>query len=195
MHKAMKGDFTFKTLEVVAERAIQFVDLVDVLFNSGYRPSYGSMQAKLGKKSRERAVKNVEKESRQRYYNLLYKLKRDGLVKQDSSRMLHITENGKKFLARLRDKQKNYPPITQYRAELSNRFIIVAFDIPEVERRKRNWLREVLRTIGLTMAQKSLWIGKVKLPKEFIDDLYRIKLVDYVEIFEITKTGSLKHVL
>jgi hypothetical protein len=43
------------------------------------------------------------------------------------------------------------------------------------------------------MVQKSLWLGKVKIPEEFLVDIRKLSLLDYVEIFEITKTGSLKN--
>lgn len=79
------------------------------------------------------------------------------------------------------------------KAENGPTFIIVAFDIPEREKRKRNWLRQSLCRMGLSMVQKSVWIGRVKLPEDFIESLRHLKLADCVEIFEITKTGTLKH--
>ena len=45
------------------------------------------------------------------------------------------------------------------------------------------------------MIQKSVWIGKVKIPKEFLDDLFKLRLIDYIEIFEISKAGSLKNLI
>jgi len=32
----------------------------------------------------------------------------------------------------------------------------------------------------------------VKIPKDFIDNLAELKLIEYVEIFEISKSGTLK---
>ena len=73
-------------------------------------------------------------------------------------------------------------------------FTIVVFDIPEKERSKRAWIREVLKNLDLKMIQKSVWVGKVKIPKQFIDDLDKFNMVDFVEIFEISKAGSLKQI-
>ena len=42
------------------------------------------------------------------------------------------------------------------------------------------------------MLQKSVWIGKTILPEELLDDLERLNLLSYVEIFAITKTGTIK---
>ena len=74
------------------------------------------------------------------------------------------------------------------------RLVIVAFDIPERVRRYRDWFRSVLENLGLTMIQKSVWMGKIKIPKALIDDLAELKLIDFVEIFEVGNEGSLTHI-
>ena len=81
-----------------------------------------------------------------------------------------------------------------YEKESSERVTIVIFDIPEKERRKRDWLRAVLKNLGLKMIQKSVWIGKVKIPEALIKDLKRLNLIECVEIFEVSRTGSLEHI-
>ena len=73
--------------------------------------------------------------------------------------------------------------------------IIVSFDVPERERRKRDWLRDALRNLGLRMVHKSVWIGKQKLPREFLADLARLRLTDFIEVFEVGKQGSLRHIV
>jgi len=45
------------------------------------------------------------------------------------------------------------------------------------------------------MIQKSVWVGKIALPEEFLRDLHRLQLISYVEIFEVTRAGSLKHIV
>ena len=86
-------------------------------------------------------------------------------------------------------------PVPFYAKERNDAFVIIAFDIPEKERGRRSWLREALRNLGMKMVQKSVWMGKVKIPEAFLNDLRSFHLVDYVEVFEITKTGSLEHLL
>ena len=91
-------------------------------------------------------------------------------------------------------------PINSYndsksRSKNDDRLIIVIFDIPERERRKRAWLRLALKNIGLKLIQRSVWMGKVQIPKEFLDDIRELHLVNFVEIFEITKSGSLNQVI
>ncbi len=42
------------------------------------------------------------------------------------------------------------------------------------------------------MAQKSVWIGKTKVPQKFLNDLDDLDISDYVEIFTVNKSGSLR---
>ena len=49
--------------------------------------------------------------------------------------------------------------------------------------------------MNFRILQKSVWIGKVKIPKEFIDDLKELNMINYVEIFEISRGGSLRQVV
>ncbi|MBI2635441.1 MAG: CRISPR-associated endonuclease Cas2, partial [Parcubacteria group bacterium] len=69
---------------------------------------------------------------------------------------------------------------------------VVIFDIPEKQKHKREWLRGQLQDLGFKMIQKSVWMGKRKFPKEFLEDIRDLKLLAYVEIFSVTKTGSMR---
>jgi CRISPR/Cas system-associated endoribonuclease Cas2 len=197
-----KGDILLRVLETIGDLTVSMADLLNVFLSAGYGASYSKLQYELSKKQMESERKSLEKriqrETKQKYYNLIYKLKTSGLIagkKKDNKKFFILTKKGKKKLFSLREKnQKRLPDISYLRPkEESNKLVIVIFDIPEQERRKRGWLRAALKNLGLKMVQKSVWIGKVKIPKEFLDDLFKLRLIDYIEIFEISKTGSLKN--
>jgi len=197
-----KGGITLKILEAVSDLAINTIDLFEVFLSVGYGASYGKFQYELSKKQRERDQKSIEREiknkAKQNYYNLIYQLKRGGLIEEkekNNKKFFIITKKGKGKLSFLKKQHKESLPEVSYSSEENNKFIIFIFDIPEKEKRKRDWLREVLKKLGLKMIQKSVWIGKTKIPKEFLDDLFKLKIIDYVEIFEITKAGSLKNLV
>jgi len=197
-----KGGITLKILEAVSDLAINTIDLFEVFLSVGYGASYGKFQYELSKKQRERDQKSIEREmknkAKQNYYNLIYQLKRGGLIEEkekNNKKFFIITKKGKGKLSFLKKQRKESLPEVSYSSEENNKFIIFIFDIPEKEKRKRDWLREVLKKLGLKMIQKSVWIGKTKIPKEFLDDLFKLKIIDYVEIFEITKAGSLKNLV
>jgi len=198
----MKGDMMFKILSAIGDLTIGVIDVFDVILSSGYGASYGKLQYELSKKQSLRLKKSIEKEiqrrAEQRYYNLIYKLKRDNLIKEiarGDKKFFTLTKKGKAKLSLLKERNSKKLPMTFYQKEEGDKFVIVAFDVPEKEKRKREWLRACLKHLGLKMVQKSVWIGKVKIPKQFVDDLFKLKLIDFVEIFEISKTGSLEHFL
>lgn len=193
----MRGDILTKVLEVAGEGVVTLSDLFNVFLEAGYGASYGNLEYRLRERHRERAQAEGEREARERFQKLLYKLKKDGLVAAENKRAtphLSITKKGRNKLAELlRRHKRRLPNTTSYEVKRANVFTIVTFDVPEKERRKRAWLREVLRNCGFNRIQQSVWIGKVKVPEQFLKDLERLKLVEAVEIFEITKTGSLRH--
>lgn len=134
----------------------------------------------------------LEKE-KHKFYSLLSRLKKQGLVEKERKEnkiYWKITSLGEKRL----EKMKNvfhFPKLT-HRREKDNGINIVVFDIPEKKKSTRNWLRENLIALGFQMLQKSVWMGKNKLPEEFLKSLAELGLMDYVHIFKITKTGTIK---
>jgi len=70
--------------------------------------------------------------------------------------------------------------------------VVVSYDIPIAFNRERNILRDMLRMLGFNLVHKSVWVGKVLLPEKFVADLSRLGIIDYVEILEVTKNGTLK---
>lgn len=196
----MKGDITLKILEVIGNTVINATDVLGAISNSGYGASCGKLQREISKRQAERNSKIVEneikRENRQKYYNLISYLKRSDLIKEDiksDKKSFSLTQKGKEKLFFLKNKDRL--PEAFYKKETCNKFTIVIFDVPEEKRRKRDWLRFALSNMGFSMVQKSVWMGKVKIPKNFVDDLFKLKLMDCVEIFEISKAGSLEKII
>lgn len=165
------------------------------IFTMPYGTSYSRMDFLIAQRQRIRAKKTIKKEKKQNFYDLLYRLRKEGLVlecKKDKSCFFKITSKGKEILEGLRLKKANALPTASYKTENDNLLKIVIFDIPEEERRKRDWLRAALKNLEFKMLQKSVWAGKIKLPQGFLADLEKLNLLPYVEIFAISRTGSLK---
>jgi len=142
------------------------------------------------------AEMDEEKRMTKRYYSMVYKLKRDGLISEGyhgGEKRYTLTKIGKGKLEILESKDE-FPGV-YYKKEVGSRIIIIMFDVPEKHTKKRVWLRAVLGNLDFKMAQKSVWIGKTKIPKELIADIVRMKMEDFVEIFEVGSTGNLKHLI
>ena len=132
---------------------------------------------------------------RQKFYSLLNQLKRDGLVlkkKQGKYSRWSITQKGMNHFIRIKNKPRGFGilPKRHYAQKEAATLVIVSFDIPERERKKRDWLRENLMTLGFKMLQRSVWFGKVQIPENFIHDLKDNGILSYVHIFSVSKGGS-----
>jgi DNA-binding transcriptional regulator PaaX len=137
----------------------------------------------------------LRREEKVRFYNLLSKLKRQGLVQKNSNAegktIWKITGKGKDKLehtARVQHARSLQPS-----GDLVNTSRkIVIFDIPESQKYYRLWLRETLRNFQYSMLQKSVWIGNKKLPESFLHKLREFKILKYVYIFSVADEGSLR---
>ncbi len=193
----MRGNVTIKVLEAIGNATLGIADVFAVFSTTRYGASRSEFFRNLSKREQDRAQKEHERRLYVQYYNLLYKLKRDGLIKEEGHRGAKkpvLTQRGKDKLLFLKAKIRTALPEHSYAKEDADTVTIVSFDIPEKEKRKRSWLRGALRNMGFHMVQKSFWIGKVKVPKQFLENLRELKLLDCVEIFSVSKTGSLRHI-
>lgn len=109
---------------------------------------------------------------------ILSRLKKRGLVENENG-IWKITKQGVGLIRQLRKSSKN---------KISNKKMpknmIIAFDIPEPLKSRRNWLRIELLNLDFVMLQKSLWFGPSPLPKEFLSSLNQMKLLSYIKFFE-----------
>ena len=187
--KMLRGEKTKFVLSALHEGVACTLDVLEwylSLYAESYRKSWNSMAGR-----EHRAEKRVLAElyrERQRFYTLLNRLKRAGLVAsraKSGSTWWSLTAVGKKKLSIL--SEERFP----YEKEVSQIVTVVAFDIPESKRRDRDWVRDVLRFLDFEMLQRSIWIGKVKVPEGFLRDLRKREILDCVEIFEIGERGTL----
>lgn len=190
----MKVEKRLRVLEFLKNAGYAIEDAI-FIFSLPYGTSLSRMYYLIEKRQVERDYDKINDRTKRRFQDFLYHLKKDGLVVQDRKDgkiFLKITQKGKAILKRLRQQSAEDLPLSKYDIEEEKALKIIIFDIPERQRRKRRWLREALRNIKFTMLQKSVWAGKTKLPQRFLEDLDAMDISRYVEIFAISKTGSLR---
>ena len=185
----MKGEFIHAVLDIVSEAIDDGMDINDAIQQlNRLNPSLWKPKA--------RAQRQYEREQRRKLQKLIYQLKQDNLIDQrelENRTLYKITTRGIEKLKILKKILTHGSlPSTAYAQEKATTFTIVTFDIPEKERRKRHWLRSVLKNLGLQLLQKSVWFGKIKIPQEFIEDMHKLDIIHHVEILEIRKKGTLK---
>ena len=125
----------------------------------------------------------------------LSRMKKAGLVINKSGTW-SITEKGRVCLSAIRRKPRpaqepklKLPSHTAKRVLAKPKTMIVIFDIPEIHRRQRAWLRVELLNLGFTMLQKSAWFGPAPLPKEFIQSLHYMKMLHHIKFFKATEAN------
>ncbi|MEK9184014.1 MAG: hypothetical protein AAB890_02995 [Patescibacteria group bacterium] len=117
---------------------------------------------------------------------ILGRLQKDGLVKRNGWGIWQITEKGIALINSFKKENKNIVKKENKRAD-----IIIVFDVPETERKKRNYLRFKLISLGFKPLQKSVWMGNGPLSEEFLDELRNLNLLNYIHIFSINKYGTI----
>ncbi len=172
-------------LETICDAALLPAELLIAFLRAGYGASHWKLRREIENVQSWREI-SVPSKVRRNFQNILYRLKEDGLIKRDESGWMS-TALGKERLKLLQHKSS----FKKYEIEPIDSLIIVIFDIPEKHKSKRAWLRAALKVMGFKMVQKSVWSGKIKLPKKFIDDLKRMDIFDQVDIFKAVKLGSL----
>ncbi|MES2023739.1 MAG: hypothetical protein V4439_03575 [Patescibacteria group bacterium] len=188
----MKRKIVYKILESLENSALGLLDLAITISESGYGASLGKLDRAVEEKFSKRTALRLEKEKMVRIKKYLSKLKSDGLINENSSGKIFLTTKGNQKLGAY--KKSDLSIRDGYIKEVGDKVIIISYDIPVAFNRERNILRDILRMLGLEPVHKSVWVGKVKLPKKFIEDMGHLGILDYLEILEVTKSGSLKTV-
>ena len=181
---------TMRALEILSETAMSLPDFVGAFLTAGYGASVGKMERARGGGAVDLEDINIRK-----YREMMYRLRRDKMVSDTRSPKGEIqytlTEEGREYLEALRKTVPRLWLIPNYPKEESEEYILVTFDIPEKEKKKRDWLRAVLKRMEFVMVHQSVWIGKVKIPKDLIRDLKEKNLLDCVEFMETRRMGTL----
>lgn len=182
------GEAMKAVLTILAGSALFTFELIDEVFG-------GTRSVYKNEKRRKNSIffnseENYEDVEFQRFYTLLNKLKNQGFIKKKQSKdgsLWNITKRGFEKLGLINKKKK-----PEYDSIKDNKVKIITFDIPERERWKRAWLREALTAQEFSMLHQSVWIGKNKIPEQFLVDLRDMNLIKYVHILKVSAFGTVK---
>jgi DNA-binding PadR family transcriptional regulator len=196
----MRGSIVIeKILEILQGGAEASIGLLDAMASS-YAESYKKLRrGAYGWRPHGESWAETFRD-RQRFYSLLGYLKKHGLVeakKENKKSLWNITKKGRGKLELLKERNRFSKASAVYpKSQTSASLKIIAYDIPaEGNQKRRDWLRWALLNMGFTMLQKSVWVGKNKIPEEFLKDLRERQLLPHVQIFEVSKRGTLKEIV
>ena len=100
-----------------------------------------------------------------------------------------ITKKGRALKQSYDERRKAYAHVRECSA--AHKDTIIIFDVPEIRRTLRDYLRAELTMLGYEQLQKSVWIGGGPLPEAFMEFVREKKLADDMHIFTIAKKGTI----
>ena len=105
---------------------------------------------------------------------------------------IKLTELGAKRLGEKRNsrKEKALLNLKDKTDKWDGKWRVVIFDIPEVNKRIRQALRETLKVLGFWPLQKSVWISKKNYTKELREWIGDLGLSKHILIFETKDLGN-----
>ncbi|MCX6752083.1 MAG: hypothetical protein NTZ87_01100 [Candidatus Nomurabacteria bacterium] len=186
----MKGEILYKILNSLESGVFNYIDFTNAFLKAGYGATGGKIKYEFFKIQNKRINSQLDKQKMDKFRKYLYKLKSQGFILENSSKQIYLSDKGKKKL----DNFKKSFSLNKdaYKKRIGESVIVVSYDIPVAFNRERNILRDMLRMIGFNLIHKSVWVGKVTLPERFIVDINRLGIIDYVEILEVAKNGTLE---
>ena len=116
------------------------------------------------------------------------RLEKRGLVRISEKEKFILTNEGKDLVVYIKNR---YNILSK---EWDGKFRVVIFDVPEDERRFRDWFRQELSLLLFRQLQKSVYIGKYPLPDDLYQDLIRSGLLKYVYIFTVSQSNRQKEI-
>ena len=101
-----------------------------------------------------------------------YEAKRKGLIVVDEAGKFSLSAEAERSL-------KVFKPL-----KLKGALVMVIFDIPELEKRKRQWFRTLLRELKFEQVQKSVWMSEYNCFEVLSAGIIEQRLETYVRVFE-----------
>jgi len=183
----------YKILDLLEDTTINTVDFFGAFLKAGYGASMGKIDHEYKKANDKRYTRQLERERKRHFQKYIYNLKAQGLVVENSNEQVKLSKKGKERLTALKNKRILHKD--SYEKQAGNKIVIVSYDLPTPFNKERDILREILKRLGFTMIHKSVWVGKVKIPKDFIVAIEKLGILKFIEILEVTKNGSLNQLI
>ena len=187
-----KISLTGVILDILQTEALASAHLFEMMTKT-YHASYRMARTGYSSFGQPEKLWSEIYENKKSFRTILSRLSKDGLIekKKIGNKIIWaLTAPGKTKLK----KQSDDTLLLEIASQKSTNPIIISYDIPENLQHSRAWLRGVLRLFDFVPVHKSVWIGNKKIPEEFLKILSEREILEYTQIFEVTKQGTLTRV-
>ena len=102
----MRGEIIYKILYSLGDLMLDQVDFANALLDAGYGASRRKINYEFSKIQNKRISRQIERDKIIKFQKYLSKLKSEGIILENSSKQIYLSEKGKNKLNNL----KNYEP-------------------------------------------------------------------------------------
>ncbi len=145
-------------------------------------PGFKLMKVMFGYNSKKKFEKKIINAN-------ISRLKKQGLITEDKDREFRLTIKGEEMVTYIKDRH------SILEKPWDKKIRVVVFDIPEKEKRLRQWLRAELGLLAFKPLQKSVYIGKYPIPEDLYQDLIKNDIFNNVHIFTVNKADKQKKLI
>lgn len=185
----MRGDIIYRILDLLEDGSMAMANLVAATLTAGYGASMNKIDYHYEKRKSQEHTRQITRDKKRNLQKYIYKLKDQGMLSETNGQIA-ISSQGHKKLKKFQENK--ILQRSNYKKEPGDKLLIVSYDVPVFLNKERDILRGFLKLLGFQMIHKSVWIGKVKLPPEFILALGKLKILEYTQILEVSKQGTLR---
>ncbi len=113
----------------------------------------------------------------------VWRLKQKGYIKKIGDGFA-ISANGQKYFKR---NPTSLTSFTKPKDATKEKILLVFFDIPNSQKKQRDWFRTHLKKFDYEMIQRSVWVGPDPLPAEFLSYAEKIGLENCIEAIRLAQ--------
>ena len=99
----MKGEIIYKILDSLGDVVLNQIDFTNAFLSAGYGATGGKINYEFRKTQDKRMNGQLEKEKMLKLKNYLAKLKNNGLILENESKQIYLSEKGKKKLNKFKN--------------------------------------------------------------------------------------------
>ena len=128
-----RSELALKVLETIGRAATDAATLIEAVLSSPYGASLSRLESEVRRIERRNTQDNRAFRDRQRLYDLLYRLQRDGFIQKNiigKKRIWRLTLKGKQETNKIRKYFASSLPKKSYQKGADEELKIIVFDVP-----------------------------------------------------------------
>ncbi|MEA3295905.1 MAG: hypothetical protein U9Q27_02075 [Patescibacteria group bacterium] len=145
-------------------------------------PGFQIMKSMFGHNKKKKFNKAIIKVN-------IARLQKQGLIRKSENEKFQLTAEGEEIIAYIKNR---YSILNK---KWDKKIRVVIFDIPEKEKKFRNWFRTELGLLLFKQLQKSVYVGKYSIPDDLYQNIIKNNFFKNIHIFTINEADKQKDLI